>query len=48
MLHNDEKFSDTQSLSDVINDECMKAYACTLPKVICERCVGLCDINDLR
>ena len=36
MLHNDEEFSDTQLLSDVINYECMKAYTCMLPNIICE------------
>ena len=35
-LHYDEEFSDTQSLDNVMNDECMKVYACMLPRVICE------------
>ena len=26
----------------------MKAYACMLPRVKCEGCVGLCHMNDLR
>ena len=45
MLHYDE-FSNTQLLNDVVNYECMKAYACMLSVVICERCVGLCPMNE--
>ena len=44
MLHYDEKLSDTQPQNDVINDECTRTYACMLPSVICEGCVGLCNI----
>ena len=47
-LHYDEEFSDTQLLNDVINDECMKTYACMLPRVTCEGCVRSCHMNDLR
>ena len=43
MLHYN-KFSNTQ----LPNDECMKAYACMLPRLICEECVGLCHVNDFR
>ena len=26
----------------------MKANACMLPRVMCERCIGLCHKNDLK
>ena len=46
MLHYDnEEFFDTQPLSDVMNDECMEAYACMLPRVIWEGYVGLYDLR---
>ena len=46
MLHYyNEEFSDTQPLTDVMNDVCMKTYACMLHRVICEGCVGLCHMN---
>ena len=46
MLHYDnEEFSDTQPLSDVMNDEWMEAYACMLPRVIWEGYVGLYDLR---
>ena len=45
ILHyGNEEFSNTQPLNDVMNDVCMKTYACMLPRVICEECVGLCHI----
>ena len=44
----DKEFSDTQPLNDVINDECIKTYACMLHRVTCEGCVGLYHMNDLR
>ena len=48
MLHYDnEGYSDIQLLSDVMNDECMKACPCMLPRVTCEGCVELCCINDV-
>ena len=48
MLHHDEEFTNTQLLNDVINDECMRVYASMLPRVICDRCIRLCHINNLR
>ena len=49
MLHYDNNsFSDIQLLSNAINDECTKVYACMLSRVIWEECVGLYRMNDLR
>ena len=36
------------TLVNVNDDECMKANACMLLKVMCERCIGLCLKDDLK
>ena len=44
-MNGNEEFWNTQPLSNVMNDECMKAYAYMLPRVICEGYVGLCHMK---
>ena len=40
-------FKDT-TLVNVNDDECIKANACMLLKVMCERCIGLCLKDGLK
>ena len=47
-VHYNEEFSDTQPLNNVINEKCLKAYACMSPRVTCKGCVGLYHMNDLK
>ena len=45
-MYGNTEFFDVQSLSNVMNDD--EAYARVSPRVICEECMRLCRMNDLR
>ena len=40
-MYDNKEFSYAKLPSNVMNDECMKAYACMLPRVICEEYAGI-------